>query len=70
MNLLRLFFSYNIQSHTHNNKDFVHLSQEGDGRGVLLNALVTMRERNSSQASELETNSKQKPFIYLTDLKK
>ena len=37
---------------------FVLLWREGDERGVLLDALVIVRDRNSSQASELDRDSK------------
>ena len=40
----------------------------GNGREAPLNAFVFVRERNSSQASKLEKDSRRKSFIYLSNL--
>ena len=41
-----------------------------DGRGAPLNAFVIVLERNLSQASKLERDSRRKSFIYSSNLKK
>ena len=48
---------------------FIPFPRGGNGRGAPLNAFVIVRERNSSQASKLERDSKRKSFIYSNNLK-
>ena len=48
---------------------FVPFSPGNDGRGASLTAVVTVREKNSSEASKLERDSKEKSLINSTYLK-
>ena len=64
INPLRIFFFSFSFFHL---RVFAPFSRDCDWTGAPLKALVTVREKNSSQSSKLERDSKRKSFIFSTN---